>query len=98
MLSKSKFHLFLIMIINIKKNLLVNFFAITFRNRNSVSKNSEISFLQIETNIETEYIPFLAYFFMLNLSNLSKFNLSLTMEINNYTKILLLIFILTIKY
>ena len=55
MLSKSKFNLFLIMKINKKKkNLLDNFLAITFRNRNSVSKKSKILFLQIETKIEAE--------------------------------------------
>ena len=68
MLSKSKFHLFLIMKINKKNKLLVNFYVIIFRNVNFVSKNSEILFLQIETKIETkietEYIPFLAYFYV----------------------------------
>ena len=63
MLSKSKIYLFLIMKINNnKKNLLVNFFAITFKNENFVPKNSKILFLQIITKIETEYIPFLACF------------------------------------
>ena len=60
MLSKEKFHLFLIIKINnYKNNLLVNFYIRNNIYKNTASKISGIVFLKIETKIETKYIPFL---------------------------------------
>ena len=44
---------------NYKNNLLVNFYIRNNIYKNTVSKNSGILFLKIQTKIETEYIPFL---------------------------------------
>ena len=54
MLSKSNFHLFLIMKINnYKKNLLVNFYISNNIYKNTVFKNSEILFLKIATELNS---------------------------------------------